>query len=350
MPKHKHEDYKVAAVEHYLEHGNYEATANTFKCAVRSLKRWKRRNEEEQRTVQPHNRIPIAYKVTQLQVDYALALLEANEQLSILEQHKNVRAFFGRHLEITPKHLGIVIRDMNKTRKCTRILHTPDEILGAIPTIQARLDAFYNITNNIALNRIICLDETKVHSGMIPNYSRCSIGERCEVVTRDNRIHNKYNLLAAITDHSMIGAELYPEDGVNAHRVATFINTHINNALNSNKRPNYRGYLVIMDNIRMHTSPQVVSAVERGGNTLLYSVPYRPNTNAIEGWFSELKYQLKLDTRILNYNGLVNQIRTAIQNIPLNHYNSHFRYSYRRKSMLRFERKGINTLPSCKTL
>jgi transposase-like protein len=41
MPKHKSEDYKLLAVQHYLEHkDNQNHTCNLFKCSPRSLMRW----------------------------------------------------------------------------------------------------------------------------------------------------------------------------------------------------------------------------------------------------------------------------------------------------------------------
>lgn len=41
MPKHKSEDYKLSAVQYYLENDvSYVKTCEIFKCSERSLKRW----------------------------------------------------------------------------------------------------------------------------------------------------------------------------------------------------------------------------------------------------------------------------------------------------------------------
>ena len=41
MSKHKSEDYKISAVEYYLDHNKtQEEVCNIFKCSVRSLMRW----------------------------------------------------------------------------------------------------------------------------------------------------------------------------------------------------------------------------------------------------------------------------------------------------------------------
>ena len=41
MPKHKSEDYKISAVQYYLDNNTtYANTCKIYKCNERSLKRW----------------------------------------------------------------------------------------------------------------------------------------------------------------------------------------------------------------------------------------------------------------------------------------------------------------------
>lgn len=41
MPTHKSEDYKISAVQYYLDNKtSYVKTCEIFKCSERSLKRW----------------------------------------------------------------------------------------------------------------------------------------------------------------------------------------------------------------------------------------------------------------------------------------------------------------------
>ena len=48
MPKHKGEDYKISAVQYFLEHNaSYIDTCRIFKCSVRILKRWINRYQNE---------------------------------------------------------------------------------------------------------------------------------------------------------------------------------------------------------------------------------------------------------------------------------------------------------------
>ena len=57
MPKHKSEDYKLSAVQYYLENDvSYVKTCEIFKCSERSLKRWINRYSLEE-SIKRHNRL-----------------------------------------------------------------------------------------------------------------------------------------------------------------------------------------------------------------------------------------------------------------------------------------------------
>ena len=91
MSKHKSEDFKISAVEYYIE--NYTSFAKTckiFKCSERSLKRWMERYNKE-KSIKRHNRTPISYKITKAQVKYAIKKLKDNEQITMSELVKIVK-------------------------------------------------------------------------------------------------------------------------------------------------------------------------------------------------------------------------------------------------------------------
>ena len=112
MPKHKGEDYKISAVQYFLEHNaSYIDTCRIFKCSVRSLKRWINRYQNEN-SIQRHNRPSISYKITKEQVDYGIKLLEQNEQITMFELAKLIKKKY-KNFDITPRQLGNVIRDNN---------------------------------------------------------------------------------------------------------------------------------------------------------------------------------------------------------------------------------------------
>ena len=75
--------------------------------------------------------------------------------------------------DITPQHLGHVIRDNNQTRKRTRHEHFPKERYKKPIDKQTEMNAFYQKIKHYPLNKIICLDETSVGSALHPTYRRC---------------------------------------------------------------------------------------------------------------------------------------------------------------------------------
>ena len=70
MTKHKSEDYKISAVQYYLEHNKSQInTCKIFKCVPRSLMRWVNRYIIE-KSIKRHNRKPISYKVCKYMLNF----------------------------------------------------------------------------------------------------------------------------------------------------------------------------------------------------------------------------------------------------------------------------------------
>ena len=67
------------------------------------------------------NKKPISYKITKPQVKTALELLKKNEQLTMNELAFDMKQKYPT-FDITPQHLGHVIRDNNQTRKEQKII------------------------------------------------------------------------------------------------------------------------------------------------------------------------------------------------------------------------------------
>ena len=81
MTTHKSENYKVSAVNYYLnEDTTQEQVCKIFKCSVRSLMRCVDRFQEEEE-IKRHNRKPIAYKIQKDQVKFILAELKRIKRL-----------------------------------------------------------------------------------------------------------------------------------------------------------------------------------------------------------------------------------------------------------------------------
>ena len=80
---------------------------------------------------------------------------------------------------------------------------------------------------------------------------------------------------------------------MNAERMVDFTQKYITNKFTNNT--------IIMDNDGAHKSNLVKTAIQESNNSLLYSVPYRPKTNAIESFFSQLKYHFDFQNNKSNF-------------------------------------------------
>jgi transposase/transposase-like protein len=318
MP-HKSDDLKQTAVQHYLEQShNYDETSSIFHCPASSLKRWVIRFQQTGQVTR-QKREYVSYKVTKQHVQDAMSIIKKQPTISMEELSKQIKEEH-KDYSITAQWLGKVLRENNQTRKRTKHKHEPITRFRKPIDIQEEHRTFYSKVARVSLNDIICLDETSVAPFMVKNYSRCRLGKRCVTKTTSNVVFRKYTLLLATSTQGMVGWELYPEGGVDSERMRDFIVQHIHDK--------HRGKLIIMDNAGAHRKDIVKEAVANSGNTLLYSVPYSPKTNAIEMVFSELKHHLSTgDTR--TFEELKKAIHRILTNvIPTDHYRNYIRHAY----------------------
>lgn len=272
MSKHKTEDYKLSAVKYYLNNNvSLDDICEIFDCLKQSLYRWVKRYEELEE-IKRLSRKPKSYKITKEQVKYAIQKLKENEQITMEELHKIIKKKY-KDFDITPQHLGQVIRDNNITRKRTRHEHYPKERYGKPTDIKKELKAFYKEVSKYSLDKIICLDETSIQPALLPVYSKCFLGKRCVVKTDDNYVFRKFTLLCAISNSKCVGATLYKEGGMTKERFVEFLEANIFNK--------YKNHLIILDNASSHNNEYVKQAIINSGNKYLYLIPYNPQLNPI---------------------------------------------------------------------
>ncbi len=330
MSKHKSEDYKITAVKYYLEnYTNYTKTCEIFKCSERSLKRWIERYEELEE-IKRLSRKSISYKITKEQVKYAILKLKENEQITMKELHKIVKKKY-KDFDITPQHLGQVIRDNNITRKRTRHEHYPKERYGKPTDIKKELKTFYNEVGKYSLDKIISLDETSIQPSMIMEFSKCELGKRCVIKTDDNYFFRKFTLLCAISNSKCVGSTLYKEGGMTKERFVEFLEANIFNK--------YKNHLIILDNAGSHNNEYVKQAIINSGNKYLFTIPYTPKTNPIEQYFNQIKHYLKLNKKVLKYDEIVIEVKNAIKQVKKQNYKNYFENAYNKDAYKDYVKK-----------
>jgi hypothetical protein len=233
--------------------------------------------------------------------------------------------------EITPGHLSRVIRDNNVTRKRTTRRHYPNTRHNKKIDYRNELTIFYKITDKYSVNKIICIDETSISAQMPSNYSRCKLGKRCVLKTTNNKVFVKYTLVCAMTSKGIIGYELYEKGGMNSERMVSFINKFIEGK--------YTNHLIIMDNGGSHKSKEIKDIVKKSKNVLQYSVPYKPKTNAIEGWFSQFKHYFVIENNAISYEELKTHVKKCIRKIPKQSYTNYMKYAYKTKDIRKIRYK-----------
>ena len=85
-----------------------------------------------------------------------------------------------------------------------------------------------------------------------------------------------------------------------------------------------------MDNAGSHRNIIVKDVISKTNNTLHYSVPYRPKTNAIETWFSQFKHYFIHEQRDkISYNDLKKIVKKAIKKVRKKSYYNIIEYAYK---------------------
>jgi transposase len=157
---------------------------------------------------------------------------------------------------------------------------------------------------------------------MTLTYGRSKSGTR--VIKKTNKYpYKRYNLLCAISAEKVVGWKLYPErkGGVKTDDIVEFYKEFI--------RPDYKNYLIIMDNAVIHKSKIIREEIEYDNNQLLYSIPYHPETNSIEEFFSQLKHYIKKESPN-TYDDIHKTIKNTIENkISKTHLSNYLKHSYK---------------------
>ena len=315
---HKSEDFKINAVEYYLDNDfTQQEVCDIFKCSVRSLLRWMELYEEND-NIKRQSRPSIAYKVYQKHVKFLLTEIDKNKTITMNELMVKLQNKFN--ITLSRFHINRIINDNNITLKITRIRHEPVKRFGKDININSKIKEFYEELKRYKIEDIICIDETSVKSLQKRHHCYSEKGKRCVIKTHSQEVFKKYTGIFAISVNGVVGWDLYEKIGINADRMVEFLEANIINK--------FKNKLIILDNASSHRNPKVKEVINKD-NHLLYAVPYQHFTNSIENYFSMLKSRLqKLDG--LTHAELKENITKTIRNIPKEKYRNIIKGAYER--------------------
>jgi len=311
------EDYKLSAVQYYLKHNNdMRDTCKIFDCKYQSLVRWVKtykKNKTLQRKTRKNHNLKITLEIEKYIKEY----VRKYPTTTLWEYSKLVNEKFGVHL--TDRSIYTILHNNKITRKRLRSKYYPEKREGQE---KQDLAEFYKKLEKYDYTKTICLDETSIYLNMTLSYGRSRSGTR--VIKKTNKYpYKRYNLLCAISANKVIGWKLYPErkGGVKTTDILEFYDEFI--------KDKYKNHLVIMDNAVIHKSKIIRETIENSKNELLYSVPYHPETNSIEEFFSQLKHYIKKESPN-TYEDIYNTIKEILETkITKEHLTNYLKHSYK---------------------
>ena len=315
--KHHTEDYKQTAVKYYLHHNeDMRDTCEIFNCKFQSLSRWvekyKQTGNINRKTRKNHN-----LKITPEIEKFVKEYVRKYSTTTLWELSKLVNDKFKIHL--TDSSIYNILNKHKITRKRLRSKYYPEKREGQEAS---DLKTFYEKLNTYDYKRTICLDETSIYLNMKHSYGRSRSGTR--VIKKTNKYpFKRYNMLCAICADKVVGWKLYKDitGGLKTKNILEFYDEFI--------KDNYKNYLIIMDNAVIHKSKTIRERIEDNHNHLLYSVPYHPETNSIEEFFSQLKHYIKKESPN-TYEDIDTTIKDILENkIKKEHLTNYLKHSYR---------------------
>ena len=317
MSKHHSEDYKISAVNYYLEHEiDMRTTCTIFNCSYKSLYRWIKRYET-QCNIRRKETKKKPYKITLEIEKYVLSLVKKNVNVTLWELSKLVNGKYK--IWLNDKSMFNILKKYKITRKRLRSKYYPEKKEGQE---KQDLKTFYKTLQKYNYKKTISIDETSIYLNMTLTYGRSKSGTR--VIKKTSKYpFKKYNLIVAISYNKIIGWTLYEhlKGGIRKEQQIEFCNKYINKK--------YKNYLLLYDNASPHKSILLRQLIKDSGNHLLYCVSYHPETNPIEEFFSQLKHYIRKKSP-QDYKEISKEIKDIIKNkIKKQHLENYFKHSFK---------------------
>jgi putative transposase len=310
------EDYKLNAVRYYLKHQDLRETCKIFNCKYQSLARWVKTykySKSVKRKTRKNSNLKITPEIEKFVKDY----VKKYPTTTLWEYSKLIKEKYNT--ELSDKSIYNILHKHKITRKRVRSKYYPEKKEGQE---KQDLHTFYNKLKKYDYTKTICLDETSIPLNMTLSYGRSRSGTR--VIKKTNKYpYKRFNLLCAISADKVIGWKLYPErkGGVKTNDILEFYDEFI--------KDKYKNHLVIIDNAVIHKSKIIRETIENSKNDLLYSVPYHPETNSIEEFFSQLKHHIKKESPN-TYEEIDKVITDILANkITQEHLTNYLKHSYK---------------------
>ena len=278
-----------------------------FGCSRSSLTRWVNQDKFNNNFFNKKKVRYGGYKIKKIHIDYINKCLLENKTITIKQLREYLMLKFS--LNISHSHLSRVVKKIGFSLKKVKLEHKPKTRYGKIININNLLQEFYIIINKFELKDIICIDETSFNAFLIRKYGYSKKGTRCIIQTNNQNVFKKYTGIFAMTINGILSYTIYAKGGMNSDRLIEFLNKFL---------LEQKSKLIILDNASCHRT-EIVKDLIQLNNNLLYSIPYNPQTQAIEGFFNVLKSKLA-KKKGFTYEELCENTENVLKEIPQKTY------------------------------
>jgi transposase len=142
-----------------------------------------------------------------------------------------------------------------------------------------QIQTFQNTIKTVDYNDILCIDETSIHSHMLPLYGYFRKGTSANLKTYRRKGKKSLTLLCAISVNGVVAWKII-EGSCNSTIFAQFIEQ-------------FHSKHLILDNVSFHKTKDCLKVMNDNSNVALFIPPYSPQYNPIEEFFSQLKSRIR---------------------------------------------------------
>lgn len=217
-------------------------------------------------------------------------------------------------ISISKSSIYKILKDSRITRKkiSNKIILT--NIVKRNEQINIFKKQISKILKKSSINNIISIDETSIDSHISSTYGWSKSGDRIKNIVSHKRI--RYTLILATSCKKIIHSQVI-RNSVNGEIFIGFIKGLLKK-INRNKE-NY----ILLDNARIHHYKKLKEYIESKSNiSLIYNIPYTPQTNPIEFVFNDIKRYLK--KKYIDNDNLPVEIKKSLKTIKCNTLKAYF--------------------------
>jgi transposase len=285
------DDVKRIAMRLYLKFASLRIVSKLIDCSYSTISRWKNFKKIERKK--------IIKKLDSSEISDFINIYIIAHPICTVEDVKNIILETFK-ITVSLEFVRKYILGLGFTRKKARYY-------SETKNYQEKLNNFLNIREQYVKEKrkFVSIDETSFGRNCVVTHGRSKKGERLYI--KNSKQERNESVLSAVS----IGDKIKTTKKYGSYDTESFCNF-----LNSLDYPNKT--VIIMDNVSFHHTKKVKEIVNVKEWDILYTVPYCPIFNPIEGVFSIVKRCYKK----------IKSIEKSFESVTSDHIKSFFKMSF----------------------